>query len=449
MKKYIYTIVAATAMLASCSQDAELNGIIDNQSKAITEIGATTSAGTRAVISSSDNTKVNWESGDQIGAIGKISSGDPNYVNYAYTLNGAGGSTSGTFKNDASPIEYVSFVMYPYQSTANYDDNDDKLTCEIPTVQTATAGSFDKAAAIMYQFGTGGNDINLTLDYAVAFLKVNIPSGTTNVHAITVYSSTALSGKVDITYGFGGASVTAASSGSQTYVTLQADATNGALADGKDYYIAVKPDTLENLSIAYKYTDHTAKAKQGGSNLTLAAGHVKTIKADFTSGTVHEAKQLWADGPYFATVNVGETTETGNTQTYMWGATAAGGSENTGDYDLDHDTAYKIWGSAWRMPINDEFVALNTNKSSVSYGQLSGTSTYGFTFQGASGYGSIFLPANGGSNSTNGVADYWSATPDSDVYAYSLDLMGGYGLMVSPNFSNPRYSAYFVRAVLR
>jgi len=439
MKKYIYTIVATTAMLASCSQDAELNEVIDNQSKTITEIGATTSAETRAVVSSTDNTKVNWESGDKLGVFGTGASGVVDY-----TLDGTTGTTSGTFKNASSTITAIQAMMYPYQSTATWASS--TLTCEIPTVQTATAGSFDKNAAIMYGIGSS---TNATLNYAVAFLKVNIPSGTTNVHAISVYSSTALSGKVDIT----STGVAAASAGSESYVTLQADASNGALAAG-DYYIAVLPGTLADLSIAYKYTDHTAKAKQssnsGGSSLTLAAGHIKAISANFSTGTVRDAVQLWENGPYFATMNVGETTENGNTQMYKWGATVAGdgGSQNSGDYDLDHDTAYKIWGSAWRMPTKDEFSALNTNKSSVSYGQPSGT--LGFTIQGATGYGSIFLPAGVGSDALNGDAVCWSATPGG-YGAFSLypSCWGGSDPSVDPEDSNERSYCYFVRAILR
>jgi len=434
MKKYIYTIVAASAMLASCSQDADFTENNQPQSKTITEIGASTSAESRAVISSTDNTKVNWESGDKLGVFG---TGESGVVDY--TLDGTTGTTSGTFKNAESSLTAIQAMMYPYQSAATWASS--TLTCEIPTVQTATAGSFDKNAAIMYYIGSS---TNAPLNYAVAFLKVNIPSGTTNVHVISVYSSTALSGKVDIT----STGVAAASAGSESYVTLQADASNGTLEAG-DYYIAVKPGTLADLSIAYKYTDHTAKAKQssnsGGSSLTLAAGHIKAISANFATGTVRDAKQLWENGPYFATMNVGETTETGNTQMYKWGATTADGSQNTGAYDLDHDTAYNIWGSAWRMPTKDEFSSLNSNCNATGNGN--GRSDYNVTFTSkTAGYGSIYLP---------GYEDgciYWSATPYNNASAYGLSFsFYGSGVITSviTNYSNSRVYVYFVRAVLR
>jgi len=447
MKKYIYTIVAVTAMLASCSQDAEFNEIIDNQSKAITEIGASTSAETRAVISSSDNTKVNWETGDQLGAFGEGATGA-----VAYTLDGTGGSTSGTFKNASSTIIAVQAMMYPYQNTATWASS--TLTCEIPTVQTATAGSFDKNAAIMYSIGS---ETNATLNYGVAFLKVNIPSGTTNVHAITVYSSTALSGKVDIT----STGVAAASTGSQTYVTLQADASNGALAAG-DYYIAVKPGSKENLSIAYKYTDHTAKAKQGssGGSLFLEKGHVKAISADFNTGTVREAKQLWADGPYFAEFNVGSTITSYANVTlydevnvggyYTWGGSTSksttdqySGTEydSNGNLKPENDTATKLWGSAWRMPTKAELEALiNTSNTEATWldatadsnQYASGCTLKGRKYVGKNGYSSnsVFFPAAGYSisgcvGSLDLVGSYWSSSPHGGYYAYCLDFDSG------------------------
>jgi len=411
MKNYFFTIMAATAMLASCSQDAELNEIIDNQPKAITEIGATTSAETRAVVSSSDQTKVNWETGDQLGAFGEGVSGV-----VAYTLNGAGGSTSGTFKNAESTITAVQAMMYPCQSTATWNNTNSKLTCEIPTVQTATAGSFDKATAIMYHFGS---ETNPTLNYAVAFLKVNIPSGTTNVHAITVYSSTALSGKVDIT----STGVAAASEGSQTYVTLQADASNGALADGKDYYIAVKLGTLADLSIAYKYTDHTAKAKQGGSSLTLEAGHVKAISANFTTGTVREAKQLWENGPYFATENAGIMT---------W------------------PDGMAAWGSAWTIASENDLTNLYTDSYARKLWTLE-NSAWGFKFIGiAEGYisNSIFFPPVNG-DEVSGSVGYWSSSENGTDEARYVNLGFSNGRFVSYWHSGDRTRSYRVRCVLR
>ncbi|MCQ2051783.1 MAG: fimbrillin family protein, partial [Bacteroidaceae bacterium] len=297
MKKYIYSIVAATALFASCSQDAELNEIGSADSKAITTIGASTEISTRAVVSSTENTKVYWEDGDQLGVLGTNSSSEAK--NLAYTLNDGSGTTSGTFSNGSSDITAISAIMYPYQENATWAN--DKLTCEIPFVQTATKGSFDKAAAIMYSIG---NTTDVTLNYAVNFLKVTVTEE--NVHSISISSTTtALSGKMEITSGG-----VAATSGSLNSVTLTAGKGN-VLAAG-DYYIAVKAGNIENPSISYVYYNDnhkaTEKSKAGSGTLTFAENtNVKTVSVDFANGTVttRKAVQLWANGPYFAEYNIG------------------------------------------------------------------------------------------------------------------------------------------------
>jgi len=154
------------------------------------------------------------------------------------------------------------------------------------------------------------------------------------------------------------------------------------------------------------------------------------------------AVQLWADGPYFATENVG------GTQKFKWGATVAydEGTANSGDYDLEHDTAYKLWGSAWRMPTNDEYVALvsnctlNFDESGVKFDVSSKTS----------GYGSISFTATIEASSYS--AQYWTSTENSSGWSTKhiciLGFMKGGNSSVMNN-STTEYSTHcYVRAVL-
>ena len=435
MKKYIYSIVAATALFASCSQDAELNEIGNTDPKAITTIGASTEISTRAVVSSADYTKVNWETGDQLGVLG--ANGSSEARNLAYTLDGVGGSTIGTFKNESSDITAISAVMYPYQDSATWADS--KLTCEIPSVQTPTkVGSFDKAAAIMYSIGS---TTNVALNYAVNFLKVTISETETNVHAITISSTTtALSGKMEIT----SEGVSAATSGSQRYVTLTAGEGN-VLAVG-DYYIAVKAGDIENPTISYVYynDDHTAteKSKAGSGTLAFKSGkNVRTISvADWSGATERKAFQLWENGPYFADRNVGATsaTDQGTTMTFT---------------DAVKTGAEYEWGANWCTPTTDQMDELlksattaGSKKVKCEYGKEG--STYGFKFTDKeAGYTgtSVFFPAQGG-RSGSGSAGYWSATvrsqPDYMLLKYSRQW--GSGLK-----SADQGSSYLVRPVLK
>lgn len=419
MKKYIYSIVAATALFASCSQDAELNEIGNTDPKAITTIGASTEISTRAVVSSADNTKVLWQDGDQLGVLG--TNGSSEAKNLAYALDGEGGSTTGTFKNESSDITAISAVMYPYQESATWADS--KLTCEIPSVQTATkVGSFDKAAAIMYSIGS---TTNVALNYAVNFLKVTISETETNVHAITISSTTtALSGKMEIT----SEGVSAATSGSQRYVTLTAGKGN-VLAVG-DYYIAVKAGDIENPTISYVYynDDHTVteKSKAGSRTLSFASGtNVKLISVDFNSGSVitRDAVQLWAEGPYFADRNVGANTatESGTSMTFT---------------DVTETGADYVWGNNWCIPSKDQMdelvkAATTSDSEKVECEYTQENTVWGFKFTGSTdGYtsNSVFFPDPGGF-SICGTAEYWSGTDSSGAWIMTLkyddgDLVG-------------------------
>ena len=451
MKKYIYSIVAATALFASCSQDAELNEIDNTDPNAITTIGASTELSSRAIVSSLDNTKVNWEDGDQLGVLGTNSSSEAK--NLAYTLNDGSGTTSGIFSNGSSDITSISAIMYPYQENATWANG--KLTCEIPFVQTATKGSFDKAAAIMYSIG---NTSEVALDYAVNFLKVTVTEN--NVHAISISSTTtALSGKMEITSGG-----VAAASGSLNSVTLTAGKGN-VLAAG-DYYIAVKAGNIENPTISYVYynDDHTAteKSKAGSGTLTFAENtNVKTVKVNFSNGTVttRKAVQLWENGPYFAEYNVGVTD--GKAESfggyYCWGSTvnkdASKAFKNgTSPISGEDDTATNLWGDNWRMPTQEELAALLNQENCKCTDNYNGTGVKGLLCHGKEGTAfasnSVFLPAAGccwlgDLYEQNTYCHYWSSTPFEIDHAYRLTTK--YSKSIVDDW---RANGYSVRAVL-
>lgn len=441
MKKYIFTIFAVAAVLSSCSKSLEPNGDINSGAEAITTIGASTEISTRAVVSSSDDTKVNWEAGDQLGVLGTNSSSEAR--NLAYELTAGTGSTIGTFQNNSSDITTISAIMYPYQESATWDGTNSKLTCEIPSVQTAVKGSFDKNAAVMYSIG---NTTDANLNFAVNFLKVTIGTGDTNIHSITISSpSTELSGNIDIT----SSSVAAVSGQSLKSVTLTAGK-NKTFAAG-DYYIAIMPSDIvtPTISIIRYGDDHTAKeyAKEGTSgNLVFASGkNVKTISVDFstiTTATGREAVQLWADGPYWATFNVGATNYTDSGGYYTWGGTYNNNPESEGYvWNDDHhistgsissifDTAAKLWNANWRMPTKDEFDLLlncvmvrNKPESIMTSVTFSGEGDYSETNVVLSTKGRIGNDKTKIENDGNGY--YWSSasySSSSNTTGFSLSL---------------------------
>ena len=197
------------------------------------------------------------------------------------------------------------------------------------------------------------------------------------------------------------------------------------------------------INAAAPATTGTAKAKLDGAN-----------EVDVTW------VQLWADGPKWATINVGvtSTTATGTDLyggLYRWGGTnemrantSLGDDHNTGSANLsgDNDTATKLWGSNWRMPTEAELQGLIDN---CTWSSFSGG--YTVTGQGDYASNSIFLPAAGyfgfvaswEVTSAGSYGYYWSSAPYSSS-AYNLLFNSSAKI---PNGSN-RNVGCSVRAVV-
>ena len=185
-------------------------------------------------------------------------------------------------------------------------------------------------------------------------------------------------------------------------------------------------------------------------------------KLDGTNETDVTWVQLWADGPKFATINVGVTdvSATGAAAyggLYYWGGT----NEKRGDTSIadDHfagsgdlsgtdDTATKLWGSAWRMPTSAELQGLIDN---CEWGTFNGG--HQVTGKGDYASNSIFLPAAGAYNPSEGISGmgsleiYWSSTRLGNYEAYRLYFFSSYGKMV--DYDDIIRTAFSVRAVLR
>ncbi len=436
MKKFLYMAVAAIAALSSCSQDdlvSDENG--NDVSNANAPVFTATIEGegkTRTQLvegSTGKLTKVAWASEDKVNINGSAYTAAPGTEDATTaTLTIADGQTA------PEAVDGKYYAVYP--STIAFNTSTQTIT--LPATQTydATTNGIGNVPMVAVSENT-----TLQFKNICAVLAIKVASGT--VKAIKVMADQKnLSG--DFTLDPSTSAITATTTGSNT-VSLECG--TAVTANNTTFYIAIPPQEYSSLQI-YLSADGTTYKEAMATKVAAGLGTIarnKIINIDYAKNAV----QLWADGPYFATVNVGETTETGNSTGYKWGATQAGdaGTGNKGNYDLDHDTAYKIWGSAWRMPTNDEFTGLNNNCTNT-YGAPSGT--YGFTVQGSEGYGSIFLPVVPSVQTTDyqGFAFYWSATPKGEDYANLLFL---YKAPFVLNIEESQYSReipYFVRAVL-
>ena len=418
MKKSILSLLAATVLLCACGDDSEENQQKGSQ-QTITSIEVTSPALQRAVVSTDDAVRVNWQQADQIGAVG---TGLTDSDCEAFTIESGMGTTAATFANTSSHITSLFAVMYPYQPDAAWTNG--KLVCEIPSVQTAVAGSFDCRAALMYNIG---KESKTTLQYAVNFLKVRVTDN--NVHAITINSDEALSGKVEISKT--GVTASANAIGSVTLTAGEQRVLNAG-----EYYIAVKAGNLEQTSISLIYynPDHTAtvKTKAIGTLTFNGAGSVQDISPDFSTGSVtsREAVQLWQDGPYFALCNIGAKQPDEFGEYFAWGETKMqsdslyedasyslcngtiwgkltkyctratyGIVDGKTTLDPEDDAATANWGYPWRMPNATEIGQLVTrcNNDELHKEWLPINGVNGLKITGLNAYAnnSIFLPGGG------------------------------------------------------
>lgn len=165
---------------------------------------------------------------------------------------------------------------------------------------------------------------------------------------------------------------------------------NGAqlTEEGVAFYISVPAETYNSLTISATSLDGikwTVKAKKPA---TVQRSMIYSLEFTPELGSgVHEKVQLWENGPYWATTNIGAAKPEdtglffswGNTDGYLWNGTTlegamsgyqfvedpwynwtAGGNIDEGDtsnptvLNASQDAASVIWGDGWRMPTSAE-----------------------------------------------------------------------------------------------
>ena len=195
------------------------------------------------------------------------------------------------------------------------------------------------------------------------------------------------------------------------------------------------------------------------------------------SDDAHDKVQLWENGPYWATTNIGAEKPEDYGYYFWWGDTigykrendkwvASDGSNlnfsfssgNTHTYGKnnstlqsegwitadgvlspEHDAAHKHWGSDWRMPTNQEFDDLNS-KCDWTWGSMNGVNGYVVRGRGDYSSVSIFLPCAGyGYETSLSLASsggyYWSSVPDSGN-DNAWFLVFGSGLHATDSYSS-------------
>ena len=218
--------------------------------------------------------------------------------------------------------------------------------------------------------------------------------------------------------------------------------------------------------------------KSGSSDPVTPSDPV--IPSDGSTGV-----QLWANGPYWATQNVGASGETDAGKFFMWGATtgystgdsnipfgveancatsgksldqlkSGGYVDSEGNLAKSYDAAYMTMGGTWRMPTYAEWQALTKN---CTFAWDDSKKVLVVTGKDAYANAQIYLPCPGywNRNSSTGAVTlgnqnfcsyYYSSTPVSEngntaqAYAVTVQKGGAYD-----GQKMYRYNGYCIRAV--
>ena len=450
MKRYSIIALAAMAVISSCTKDILL------PEKEVLEITApempamvftATMEGIPASKATLDGMTPSWEEGDVISIDG-----------HTYTAQTAG--TSSTFEGTGAVKEDGKYkAIYP--SSLYKTDH-----FELPSVQTYEANKFN---APMY---AESSTAELQFKNLCAVLAIKVTSADiTTLKAIKVKSDKKMNGTFTVSdkkavVGTDGTNVLVLES--STALTLN--------ADGTTFYIAIPAQNYKYLNI-YLSSDGETYTRAMATKKAAGLGDIARSKI-FSIDYETNAFQLYANGPYWATCNIGASTDTGSGKYYAWANTTGYSPSgdtfshdfswkncqyaNQGTYGDDHmkkkvftkyipsdkgqeywasagepdnkitlssedDAAYTTWGGNWRMPTKEEFEALISNAASKSWtADYNGTGGYTFTGNG----NTLFLPAAGYALATSLApgGDYWTSTLYASLpeHAYYLSFGDGH-----------------------
>jgi len=417
MKKFLYMAVAAIAALSSCSDDEIVT--LENENDANAPVFTASIEGndetrTTVALGEGDNRSiVKWETTDMVNINGAIYKAIPNVDPKSATLTKLSGTTpTGTYH-----------AFFP-ATLSNY---------QFPTAQYYSDGHFNMP---MYAEGTS-TDLKFKNICSVLSIHVNNADIAT-LKSIKVMADKALSGEFYLSSPEDAKLRDASDNTKTVELVIPSDCQKLDKA-GKTFYIAIPAQEYKYLVIFLSSDGTTYREAMA----TKVAGGIGVIIRNTLWAINYEknAVQLWDDGLYYATVNVGEKTEAGNTQKYAWGPTTSGGGADS--YTLSNDNAYKTWGPAWRTPTLPEFIDFKANCTATYVT----TPAKGLRFENtnaSAGYGSIFLPFEDAHN-----ANYWTTTKRDPYTAYTVWIQDNVnGTSVTPGYPKGVNSACYVRAVL-
>ena len=438
MKKTIITLaaIAAAAVLLSGCQKEGVNSINDSEGKVFT--ASIEQNLTKTVLTG--EYKTNWESSDKININGAV---------YSTTPDG-GDATKATFTKDSGTDPTPTYkAIYPASLYVT-----DHL--ELPATQTFAAG---KLNAPMY---AESETTNLSFKNICSVLAITVDAGDLpaegKVKKIKVRSDKQMYGTFTAT----AAGVLSFTTPDDSKNTIVLDCGDTG-ADPGTFYIAIPPQTYAYFNI-YLSTDGSTYKECMATKKAAGLGAIARNRI-FNIAYEKNAVQLWSDGLYWATCNLGASspekyggyyqwagkTDVSNTSFNLtWGncpyhtsdisysdwtkyntISSYGTVDNKTELDLEDDAANVTLGGNWRMPTRAEWEDLINNCPWTKTDNYNGTGKAGrIMTSNKTGYTdkSIFLPAAGCRRDTDLI---WAG---SFVYYWSSSLA------VSGYLNDPSYA---------
>ena len=267
MKKVYSQILAFAGILlfASCTdinvvtKDTDSNADTSRM-MTFTATHENNDAATRAML---NGMTILWESGDKIKVYNGSSTNE-------YTVSNAdAGSSTGHFtgpSSEAMPTSYT--AVYP--STAASAVSDGSATVTLPPTQTATDGSFDKAAALMMAKTTS---TDLKFKNALAYIAVTPNFDCEQIVIRSRNSTVPLAGTGTLSYNNGSPSINITSN---MYFGIKL---SGSIKAGKTYYFAVPTLNLaaDQWFISFFDSNNNVFTRLGNKALNLTRNTITDI----------------------------------------------------------------------------------------------------------------------------------------------------------------------------
>ena len=281
MKKSLFWSAALTMLLAlSCStEELEIKTESNLKGKPIT-IKATIGDEETKTTLMPDGSSIYWTSGDAINLFYGSRSAGIFKINESQSFPAKSAEFNGTLSvatgatTESGSTTQAFWGIYPYNENNEFEDNGVKLT--IPSEQLGVPGTFADKLNPTVATSPG---MNLSFYNVGAWVYFKVTQEDVVSITFTGHNNASVAGKVKVTFGSDNRPVTEVIEGVDS-ITLRPE--NGDTFEvGKEYYIVVIPQTLENgLTVTYRKSNNFKATISTDRSIVLTRSEMRSCGSD-------------------------------------------------------------------------------------------------------------------------------------------------------------------------